>query len=94
MAMCGGPEGFKSALARGALKKAVNAAGCELFFFPEVFFCNLTSELPSGLVHRSFTSHPLSPKLPEIINSTPDKDQCDNFKQTDNYWGAAEGHQR
>ena len=63
MAQCGGPEGFKSALARGALRKAVNAAGCELFFFPEDFFCNLTSELSSGLVHRSFTPpHPLSPE--------------------------------
>ena len=41
MAQCGGPEGFKSALARGALKKAYNGAGMELFFFPEDFFLTL-----------------------------------------------------
>ena len=37
MMQCGGPDGFKSALARGAPKKAVNSSGCELFFFPQDF---------------------------------------------------------
>ena len=66
MAQCGGPEGFKSALARGALKKAYNGAGMELFFFPEDFFSDFIGF--SYLDWCIVLTPPFTPKI--VRNST------------------------